>query len=158
MAIAASPIAGAPLAGEGGALPAGDPSIYAEITINLPTFTALIYASHGEQLFGCGELFPGMSVTDGNINIPLSVLTPYGLTEGLADPNTGDARTLLYALCARIDHWFRELTTKPQALVMDTKMLIVSDGLPKFSHTKRETISCTVHRVRPEWVLAAEPT
>lgn len=104
------------------------------------------------------DLFAGMSVSTGNLVIPISVLAPHGLTEELADPTIGDARTLLYALCARIDHWFRELTTKPQALVMDTKMLIVSDGLPKFSHTKRETISCTVHRVRPEWVLAAEPT
>lgn len=105
------------------------------------------------------DLFAGMSVSTGNLVIPISVLAPHGLTEELADPTIGDARTLAYSLISRIDEWYRELAVadRPQAVTSSASISVVSYNDDEFAGCEREVIKVTAYRIRPEGSIADEP-
>lgn len=105
------------------------------------------------------DLFADMSVVSGDLIIPIATLAPHGLTEALADPTIGDARTLAYSLVSRIDEWYRELAiaNRPLALTSATSISVVSYTDDTFAGCEKEVIKVTAYRIRPEGSIADEP-
>ena len=106
-----------------------------------------------------GDLFPGMSSDGTNITIPIAALAAYGLTTALANPTTGDARTLARAIAARVDDWYRSLPVadRPLAMLTETQLGVVFYAASTFAGMEKETIKIITYRERPEETVAAEP-
>lgn len=98
------------------------------------------------------SLLPGYSFDGANLTFPLSVLSPFGLTEVTASA-LGDARQLAAALVGRIDQWAAD--NSPLAVTSSVYSTISSaTSFPKKLLTKY-TIS--VYTDRPEGTVSDEP-
>ncbi len=102
-------------------------------------------------------LFPGMTVSGTDLVIPIAALADHGMTAAVAAASTGDARKVLYAFVARGEEWYKDLTTKPEALTVT----------PRFTASKLESggklkqkidLKYVIYRDRPDGSVADEPT
>ena len=101
------------------------------------------------------SLFPGW-VSDGtDVTIPIASME--GLTAAAADGLTGDARAVMLALNNSMFIWYRDLVTKPTAIV--PKMSLSSPrSAGNFANQLPVTFTTTAYTVYPDTTLSAEPT
>lgn len=98
------------------------------------------------------SLLPGYSFDGSNLTFPLSVLSPFGLTEITASA-LGDARQLAAALLGRIDQWV--VDNAPQAITSSVYATISSaTAFPKKLLTRH---TFNLYSDRPEGTLSDEP-
>ena len=120
---------------------------------------ALFYPADEESYSQSPEdLFPGMSSDGTDLTIPIAALEDHGLTAALAATTTGDARTLAYALCARIEEWYTNLDEdlRPLAFIAKPSASIVSSR-GDFASKERTKLEFTAYRDRPSGAVAEEP-
>ena len=104
------------------------------------------------------DLFPSMTYGGGAITIPIAILIPHGLDAAKCDPATGDARSIAYALAARVEEWYAEIASadRPKALTASPRLSIgISTG--DFPDSEVTELSIKAYRTRPEGYIEAEP-
>lgn len=102
-----------------------------------------------------GGMFPGLEFDGTHIKIPLATLSPYGLSEESADPDSGDSRALAHALLWRIHDWQGSLPSAPQGVYTSAKASVSAFGEFKNALQRTYTLTAFVNDVTGE--VESEP-